>query len=77
MDDLGLFFLGRIVDPEIKHEPVELGLGQGVGSFLLDGVLGGQDEEGFVEFVGFARGAHLVLLHGLEKGRLGLGGGFD
>ena len=31
---------------ELEQEAVELGLGQRIGAFLLDRVLGGEDEEG-------------------------------
>ncbi len=34
-----------IADPDIEHEPVELGLGQGIRALLLDRVLGGDHEE--------------------------------
>jgi hypothetical protein len=57
---------------ELEHESVELGLRQGVGSFLLDWILGSQHEEGFGERVGCPAGRDLVLLHGLQQGGLGL-----
>ena len=52
-----------------------MGLGQGVGTVLLDGVLGSQDEEGLLQLVGVARHGDLMLLHDLQHSRLGLGGG--
>ena len=48
-------------------------LGEGVGAFLLDGVLGRQHEEGRVEVVGMARRRDVPLLHRLEERGLGLG----
>ena len=45
-DDLFLFGLGGVVDVDLEHEAVELGLGERIGAFLLDRVLGGEDEEG-------------------------------
>jgi hypothetical protein len=52
---------------------VELGFRQGVGAFLLDRVLGREDEEGRVEFVAAAEDGDLQFLHGLEHRGLGLG----
>ena len=63
----------RVADLDHEHEAVELGFGQGIGAFLLDGVLRGQDEEGRLEREGLAAGGDLVFLHGLEEGGLGLG----
>ena len=58
-----------------EHEAVELGLGQGIGAFEFDRVLGGEHEEGGGQVVGPARDGDLVLLHGLKQGGLGLGRG--
>ena len=60
---------------ELEHEPVHLRFGQGIGAFLLDGVLGGHDEEGIGQEVGFAAQGDLVFLHGFEQGALDLGRG--
>ena len=49
-----------------------MSLGERVGSFLLDGVLGGQHHERCWEFVGDAFDGHLLFFHGLKQGRLGL-----
>jgi hypothetical protein len=57
----------------LKHEAVELGLGEGVGALLLEGVLGRHHEEGRGERVGRALDRHAALLHRLEQGGLGLG----
>ena len=34
-----------IIDEDVEHEAVQLGLGQRIGALLLDGVLRGQHEE--------------------------------
>ncbi len=49
--------------------------GQRVGAFLLDGVLGGEDEEGFFELESGVADGDLLFLHGFEQGALDLGGG--
>jgi hypothetical protein len=36
---------GRVIDLDQEHEAVELGLGQRVGAFLFDRVLGGEHEK--------------------------------
>ena len=45
-------------------------LGQRVGAFLLDRVLGGQDMERLAERAVLARDSHGFFLHRLQKGRL-------
>ena len=72
--DGDFFIAGGVVDADHEHEAVELGFGEGVGAFLFDGVLGGEDEEGGVEGVGAAGDGDFVLLHGFEHGGLGFGG---
>ena len=62
-----------VVDQDIEHEAVELGLGQRIGPFLLDRVLGRQHEERVGQPVALAADGDLPLLHRLEQGRLGLG----
>ena len=49
--------------------------GQRVGAFLLDRVLGGIDQEGGGQRQRAALDGHLLLLHRLQQGRLGLGRG--
>ena len=73
LDDGFLLALRRVADPELEHEAVELRLGEGIGALLLDGVLGGEDEERLGQRIGPPARGHLVLLHGLEQRRLGLG----
>ena len=46
---------GRVIDLHLKEETVELGLGQAVGAFVLDGVLGGEHDEGRWQLVGRRR----------------------
>ena len=75
LDDRLFLRSAGIPDPKLEHEPVELRLGKGIGPLLLDGVLGGQHEEGVGEVVGGAARRDLVLLHRLEQRRLGLGRG--
>ena len=66
---------GRVTDDQLEQEPVELRLGQRVGSFLFDRVLGRHHEERLLEHVDVAADRDRVFLHGFEQGRLGLGGG--
>ncbi len=71
-NDLRLLIKGWIVDVDIEHKPVELGLGQRIRPLLFDGVLRCQDKEGKVEVIGYAPGRHLVFLHCLKQRGLGL-----
>ena len=71
--DAALVVLGRVGDLALEHEAVDLRLGQGIGAFLLDRVLGGHDQERLGQAVGVVADGDLVLLHGLEQGRLHLG----
>ena len=64
-----------IGDEDLEQEPVELGLGQGIGPLLLDRVLRGQHEERVGQGMAAAAGGDLPLLHRLEQGGLGLGRG--
>ena len=73
--DVELFFLGRVADHDVEHEPVELRFGQRIGPLLLDRVLGRQHEERVGQLVPLAADGHLPLLHRLEQRRLGLGRG--
>ena len=73
LHDVDLFVKGGVVDPRVEHEAVELGFGKGVGAFLLDGVLGREDEERTRQGVALARGRHGAFLHGFKKGSLRLG----
>lgn len=52
-----------------------MGFGEGECSFVFDGVLGGEDEEGFGKGVSGTFDGDLGLLHGFEEGGLGAGSG--
>jgi len=71
-DDLHLVVFRQVIHDDIEEETVELGFGERVGALHLDGVLGGEDEEGFLEGVPMAGGGDLVFSHGFEQGGLGL-----
>ncbi len=68
--DLALLEPGRIVHPHLEKKPVELRLGQRIGAFLLDRVLGGEHQERRWQRVGRAPDGDLALLHRLEQRRL-------
>ena len=60
-----------IDDVDLQQEAVELRLGQGIGAFLLERVLGGQNVERRRQVVAHAGDGDVVLLHRLEQRRLG------
>lgn len=60
----------RVVDDDVEHEPIELRFRQRVRALLLDRVLGGQHKQGPLELVPDPAHRDLILLHGLEQGRL-------
>ena len=65
-----------VAEGEAHEEAVELGLGEGEGAFVVDGVLGGDEEKGGGEVEDLAhRAEDLALGHGLEKRGLGARGG--
>ena len=74
-DDLGQSLRIHLGHVEFEHEAVQLGLGQGVGPLHVDGILGGEDEEGLGQGPGLPGAGHLPLLHGFEHGGLSLGRG--
>ena len=74
-DNLLLLFERGIVDDHLQHETVHLGLGQRIGSLLLDGVLGGHHEERTGKGKCVAANRHLMFLHSLEQSTLHLGRG--
>ena len=59
----------------LEHEAVNLRFRQKVGAFGLDGVLGGQHQEGIRQPEGLGADGDLPLLHGFQQRRLNLGGG--
>ena len=75
VDDDHLLVRRRVVEDDLHHEAVALGVGQLVDALALDRVLGGDDEERVGHGVGDAADRHLVLLHHLEQRRLHLGRG--
>ena len=74
--DDDLLVRGRVGDLLLDHETVGLGLGERVGAFLLDGVLGRDDNEDVLRhLVSDPADGDLALLHRFEHGALGLGAG--
>ena len=73
--DLEFFFGGGVADIDEEHEAIELGFWEWVGAFLLDGILGSEDEERFFEGEAMFTGVDLLFLHGLEESGLGFGWG--
>ena len=65
----------RVVHVDVQQEAVELGLGQGVGALLLDGVLGCHDQKQGGQLIGLAAHTHLPFRHRLQQCRLHLGRG--
>ncbi len=57
----------RMGDKNPEHKPVQLGLGQRVDPFHLDGILGRDHEEGLLQLIRFAGDGHLVLGHRLQE----------
>ena len=72
-EDVGLLAGARILDHQLEQKTVELGLGQVVGPFRFDRVLGGHDQKRRLDRVAHAVDRHPVLLHDLQQGRVGLG----
>ena len=64
-----------IAHGEPDSEPVHLGIRQELGAGGAGGVLGGDQGEGAGQRMGHAVHGDLSLLHGLQQGRLGPGGG--
>ena len=65
----------RVADGRLHQEPVELGLGQAVGSGLLDRILRGDDHERLADAWRDPVDGDAPLLHDLEQRRLGLRAG--
>ncbi len=63
-----LFLLARVINDDFEHEAIDLSLRKRVGSFLFDGILRGQHEEGLIELEGLLADRDLALLHGLQQG---------
>ena len=73
--DAHFLLLRGVIHFNQEHEAVKLGFRQGIGAFLLNGVLGGEHEEGRQKGEGAAHDGDAALLHGFQQGGLGLGGG--
>jgi len=73
VQDLLLLFERGIADLQPHHEPIELGLRQREGSFVLNGILSRDHDERIRQANRLAIEGNLVLLHGFEQGRLGAG----
>ena len=73
--DLHLVLESGVADENLEHETVLLGLGEGVGSLLLQGILGGQNKERVVEAVPDPAHGDLAFLHRLQQSRLRFGRG--
>ena len=69
--DLQFLFKIRIIDMDPKHEAIELGFWEGIGTFLFNRVLCAQYDERLIERVIRACGGDFVFLHRLQQGRLG------
>ncbi|OPZ69920.1 MAG: hypothetical protein BWY82_02196 [Verrucomicrobia bacterium ADurb.Bin474] len=64
----GQFLLiGWIVHPDVEHETVQLGFGQGIGAFLLDRILGRHHQEHVGERKCLISDRDLTFLHPLEE----------
>lgn len=68
--DPQLGLLGRVADPDLDEEAIELRLRQGERPLELDRVLRRQDEERVRQPVGLPVDGNLVLLHRFEQRRL-------
>ena len=66
---------GGIAQRQANQEPVQLGLRQGEGAGGLHRVLGGDDEEGGAQGLGFSVHGDLLFLHALQQSGLRPGGG--
>lgn len=70
------FFVFRgVTQTQADQKPVELGFGEREGSFVIDGVLRGDDQKRLVEFVGGSVNGHAMFGHRFEESGLSSGGG--
>jgi len=70
----GVFvFLIEVIDNNVEHEPIQLGFGQRVCPFQLDGILRSQHEKGARHRIRDALNGNLQLLHGFQQSRLRFG----
>jgi len=73
LHDFKLFFSTGVIDSDVEHESVQLRLGKRVGSLLLDGILGCQNKERWVQRVAVSTDGDLFLLHRFQQSCLSLG----
>ena len=71
-NDLQLLLLARVAERRAEEEAVELGLGQRERAFVLDRVLGREQDERLGQPARLAVDRDLALRHRLEQRRLGL-----
>ena len=69
-EHLALCFKRGVRDIDLHQEAVKLCFGQGVGAFLLDRVLCGQNMKWLRELMMHTSNSHLMFLHRLQKRRL-------
>jgi hypothetical protein len=69
LDDAHLVVQARIAEGRLEEEPIELRLGKGKGPFVVERVLGREDEERVRQRPRLPVGGDLPLGHGLEQGR--------
>ncbi len=72
-EDDRLFFNGRVLEEQFHQEPVDLGFGERVCPFRLEGIFGRDDEERPLERERLPVNGHLPLLHRFEECGLDLG----
>ena len=70
-----LYFLrdGRVFEFDGEHKTVQLGLWQGIGSFLLNRILCSQHKIRLIELVLLSTNGHRPFLHSLQQGGLCFG----
>ena len=73
VEDEQFLVLGRVADGHLEQEAVELGLGELIGSLLVDRVLRGEHEKRLGQRIGMIAEGDLAFLHRLEQGGLHLG----
>ena len=62
----------RIIHPHVQQKAIQLGFRQGIGSFLLDRILGRHNHKQLGQGKVW-RPAHLTFCHGFQESRLHLG----
>ena len=75
IENASLLLAIGVIHDQLEHESIGLGFRQGIGSLLLDRILGGEYEKGIVQREGLPADGDLALLHRFQQGALDLGGG--